>query len=381
MPRLYFLQDVISHLLDVSDLSDHTSDVRRALRSAIWGFEQATTRHQWSIYNTQDVFTLNAPVERDDVTMLANGSFIATGDALPSWLEECSMVIGDEMYRVSMRTSDTIGVLENWRGDTFASGTSVKFVHNRKVLSYEPKQIYDVWNESEDCDLTLTSPEQYRDQDRYQVETGGVPQIATIRSVTQSGMLQYELQVAPFPDVATTLDIAYIRRPTQPRWNFKTGNVTSVSGTVTLTNAIPATQDMLGAWLRTARDSGGVGAEIQFGISEIDPAETEYKITAINSTTEIECEGMTDVTAKEGIITDVLDIPEFLYTTVLLYAEANMARIAHADMKKYQTCLQAADDHMRTAMEQGPIMNPRWVGSRRRVGLLQSMEALYIVES
>lgn len=387
MARLYFLQDVMAHLLDVSDLSNTTSDRRRALRSAIWGYEQATTRHQWEFYNTQEVFTLNAQWSGDGASIAISdaGVIFLIGDVFPDWMEEASFVAGDEMYRVGSRDSDQTVTLENWRGTTEGLGdlTSWRFIHNRHVLAEEPKQLYDIWDETNDCGMVFVEQQQFRDQDRWQVETGGIPQIATIRSKNMNGMMRYELLIAPFSETEITLDVAFIRRPKQPRWNWHAGLISSTGGVVTTANKLPmaGNADFTGSWLRVSEAGGDAAAELDYGVWESHPAQYEEPIISVSGSNGlVVATTMPDVLDVGACVSDYLDIPDFLFTSVLMYAEANMQRIAHGDLQKYAMLMAAGDDQMRTAMEQGPLTKQRWGGSKQRVGHLESMVGHYIVE-
>lgn len=390
MPRLLFLQDVINHLLDVSDLSNTTSDKRRALRSAVWGYEQATTRHQWEFFWTNETFKLNAQrtPEAGESWIISDATdppqLAIVAGSVPSWCEEGAIVYGDEMYELGSQVTSAIVEVPNWphAGASQDVTSAARLVHNRHLMDSEPRQVFDLWNETEDCSITMTPQQSFRDQTRWQVESGGIPQIATIRNKIIDGMSRYELIVAPFAETETVLDIAFIRRPSQPRWNWSTGPLTGSSSTLTIGKAVPRSSNanFTGSWIRIAEAAGDAGTEIDYGVIEQPEVEYEFPIVSATGTT-IVIDGAVvgTLVAPGGTVTDALDIPEFLYNAVLMYAESHMARIGHGNMKESMEKMAIADDELRTAMEQGPITNPRWRGYRYRVGYVNSPD--YIVES
>lgn len=377
---MLLLHDVVAHLMDVYDLSDLNTDFRRAKRAAIGGFRKASSRHQWNIYDTQDVFTMNAPITAGTIEITADGTATGTGVTFPPWSSEGSIVVGDELYRVLRRVSGTELLLESWRGTTQAS-TVYRLVHNRKLLDYQPRSIHDVWNETEDCSIAMVVPETYRQYDRRDFSSGGPPRVATLRGVNTDGQVRYELRVTPYPVNATVIDVGYTRVPKVPYWLHSVGTVNVASSVATLTTPLaPSLQgSTVGAWMRLS-EIGLPDADIDFGFGRESPVVAQAEITVQTSATSLQIPGVPNLTNHRGLITDSLDLPEFVYDALLLYAEAEMARIATSDVRKARALMEEADEELRYAMEREPRQGNAWHGSSQRVGHLQSMYGHYIVE-
>lgn len=378
---LLLLHDVVTHLMDVYDLSDLSVDLRRAKRSAIAGFRRASTRHQWNVYDTQDVFTLNAPIVAGTIAISDAGVVTGTDVTFPAWAAEGSIVIGDdEMYRVSKRTSDTELQLESWRG-TAQTSTRYKLVHNRKLLDYQPRSIHDVWNETEDCAMSMIVPEEFRVFDRYRNHDGGHPHNATIRAVTINGAIEYELRVSPYPMNPTIIDVAYTRVPRNPFWFHSVGIVDVSSEVATLETPLPLSLhgSARGAWMRLS-NIGLPDADLDFGFGRESPIVAQGEIAEQTSQTTLSVPGIANLTNHRGLITDALDVPEFAYDALLFYAEAEMARIGTADLRKGRELQMLADEEMRYAMENEPRHQSEWHGTPQRVARLESMYGHYVVE-
>ena len=93
------LQDLVSHVMDVFDLSENHVDVRRAIRSSLWGYEQATTRHQWTTYDSQVTIHLNESYSTGTVSIDGSGVVTLVGGVFPSWAELALVYLGRSTAR------------------------------------------------------------------------------------------------------------------------------------------------------------------------------------------------------------------------------------------------------------------------------------------
>lgn len=373
------LQDLVSHVMDVYDLSENRIDIRRAIRSAVWGYEQATTRHQWQNYDSQFTAYLNDQYDTGTIDVDAAGVVTLTGGTFPSWSELGSIFLDDERaYRVKSRDSDTQVTLETWTG---VAETGVTYVlrQDRVLMPDDVRQVYDVWNESEDWSLRVVDQKTFRDYDRPRIYNGSDPVVVTFRGVRSAGAYKTEMRVSPGATTATELDVAYMRRPRRPQVLVMM-NATASSEVVTLSSALPVGASVVGSLLR---HSGGWAptADDTFGLQTPNLATFEGEVTVQSSTTSITVPGLGDFTDECIVITDVLDIPPYLLLPTKMYAEAQMARIGSSDFKMYRALQEEADEHLRYAMEQDAPYDRRSTRPVLFVDHLASMQDLYIVES
>lgn len=347
------LQDLVSHVMDVYDLQETEMDVRRAKRSAIWGFEQAMTRHQWGIYDEQFTAYFNAQDNEGSISISSDGIVTRSTPSWPSWADQASLYIGDDYsYRVSERISDTQISLDNWSGLTQSSTTDFSLRQDRVVIPRDVRQVYDVWQEKEDKSIPMTDPRTFRDFDRPRIYRGSEPNLVTFKSLYVSGKQYTEMQVSPAATTAVELDIAYMRRPSNPRL-MESVTVSTSGSVVTLSSPLPAGMSAVGSLLRVS----GVGdnspeAELGYGISSESHVTFEGIITEQSSQTSITCPGVPSLSGKKAVLTDTLDVPEWLMIPIKTYAEAQMARIGRGDIREYRTMMAEADEALRFAMEQ-----------------------------
>ena len=161
--RVLTLQGLVSHVMDVFDLSDNEMDVRRAKRSAVWGYEQALTRHQWNIYDEETTVYLNPEDKQGSVSINESGVVTRTSPAWPAWADKCSFYISDDRaYRVKSRDSDTQITLEDWNGQA-ETPTTFSLRQDRVFLPADVRKVYDVWLEGDNKCLSPVDTKTFRE--------------------------------------------------------------------------------------------------------------------------------------------------------------------------------------------------------------------------
>ena len=347
------LHDLVSHVMDVYDLQDTEMDVRRAKRSAIWGFEQAMTRHQWGIYDEQFTAYFNAQDNDGSISISSDGTVTRAGYAWPSWADKASLYIGDDYsYRVSERISDTEISLDNWSGLTQSSTENFSLRQDRVIIPRNVRQVYDVWQEKEDKSVPMTDPRTFRDFDRPRIYRGSEPNLVTFKSVYISGKQYTEMQVSPAATTAIELDVAYMRRPSNPRL-MEAITVNTSGNTINLTTPLPVGMSAIGSVIRVSgTGDSSPDAELGYGVSPESHVTFEGFITGQSSQSSLTCAGVPALTGKKVVLTDTLDVPEWLMIPIKTYAEAQMARIGRGDIREYRTMMVEADEALRFAMEQ-----------------------------
>jgi hypothetical protein len=311
------------------------------------------TRHQWGIYDEQFTAYFNAQDNEGSISISPEGLVTRSSPSWPSWADQASLYIGDDYsYRVSERISDTQISLDNWSGLTQSSTTDFSLRQDRVVIPRDVRQVYDVWQEKEDKSIPMTDPRTFRDFDRPRIYRGSEPNLVTFKSLYVSGKQYTEMQVSPAATTAVELDIAYMRRPSNPRL-MESVTVSTSGSAVTLSSSLPAGMSAVGSLLRVS----GVGdsspeAELGYGVSSESHVTFEGIITEQSSQTSITCPGVPSLSGKKAVLTDTLDVPEWLMIPIKTYAEAQMARIGRGDIREYRTMMAEADEALRFAMEQ-----------------------------
>lgn len=351
--RVITLQSLVSHIMDTFDLSDNEVDVRRAKRSALWGYEQALTRHQWNIYDEETTVYLNAEDKEGSVSISSEGVVTRTSPAWPNWADRASFYISnDRAYRVKERSSDTQIVLEDWNGQ---SETPAEFAlrQDRVFLPSDVRKVYDVWFQGDDRCLKPVDTKTFREYDRPRIYKGSDPSIVCFRTATVAGKHKTEMRVSPAATTAVELDVAYMRHSRMPFILEFCSGVNTSGGTVTLTNPVPVGINLVGCLVRVAATTtNSPESENGFGVYSEVPAAFEGFISEQTSTTQFTVAGVPSMTDGKMVITDTLDVPPRLMLAVKSYAEAQMARIGRGDIREYRTLMVEADEQLRYAMEQ-----------------------------
>lgn len=374
MHDIITLQDLVAHVIDVFDMESDQSNLRRATRSSVWGFEQASQRHMWRSYDTEVVATFEAPHTDGTVDVSDAGVVTLTGGTWPTWAELGVIALSDDSYRVKSRDSDTELTLEAWSG-VAQSDLDYQLAQNRYRIPHNVRQIFDVWDQTNDRRLLGADPQVFRERDRWQLGTSGTPSLFTERRVTVGGKVLTELRITPFPSKRTTLHVSFMRIPDSPKVLHATGSIDVASGTVTLQDALPPTLDPVGSWLRISTTENDTSADLNATLLPPADAEWEGQVTAHNKgagTLTIDDADL-EVTNRGGVLTDILDIPPFLFKASMLYAEAQMARQGSGENRRYGELMGEADSELRYAMEQDSQIAPPRQGFYLRGEVVEPM--------
>ena len=378
--RIITLQSLVSHVMDVFDLSDNEVDVRRAKRSALWGYEQALTRHTWNIYDEEATVYLNGEDKDGSVSINSAGEVTRTSPAWPSWADKASFYISDDRaYRVKTRDSDTQITLEDWNGQT-ESPTDFSLRHDRVFLPADVRKVYDVWHQGDDTCLQPVDTKTFREYDRPRIYKGSDPRIVCFRTAIVGGKHSTEMRVSPAATTAVELDVAYMRHSRMPFILEFCSDVNTAGNTVTLTTPVPVGVNLVGCLVRVAADRAiSPESEDGFGVYSEVPVAFEGFISEQTSTTQFTVVGVPAMSDGKLVITDTLDVPPRLMLAVKSYAEAQMSRIGRGDIREYRTLMVEADEQLRYAMEQDAPYEQRSSFGSVQVDHLE--KTIYVSES
>lgn len=378
--RVLTLQGLVSHVMDVFDLSDNEMDVRRAKRSAMWGYEQALTRHQWNLYDDETTVYLNPEDKEGSVSISSSGVVTRTSPAWPAHADKCSFYIGDDRaYRVKSRESDTQITLEDWNGQ-IENPAAFSLRQDRVLIPGDVREVYDVWYNGEDRCLHPVDVKTFREYDRPRIYRGSDPRMVCFRSAMLDGKQRTEMRVSPAATSAVEIDIAFMRTARIPKVLEFCSGVSTSGSVVTLSTPVPVGISLVGSLVRVAATtSSSPEAELGFGISSEVPVAFEGFITEQSSTTSFTVTGIPAMSDGKMVITDTLDISPRLLLAVKSYAEAQMSRIGRGDIREYRTLMVEADEQLRYAMEQDPPYTKR--GSYPNIQVDHLEKTIYVSES
>lgn len=377
--RVLTMQGLVSHIMDVFDLSDNEMDVRRAKRSASWGYEQAMTRHQWNIYDEETTVRFSEEDKEGAISVSTSGVVTRT-EAWPIWADLASLYIGDDRaYRVRSKDSDTQLTLEDWNGQS-ESPDSYSLRQDRVLLPDNVREVYDVWYQQKDKCLQAVDVKTFREYDRPRVYRGSDPRLVCFRTALLNGKQKTELRISPAATSAVDLDVAYMRHSRTPKVLEYCTGVNASGSTVTLSSPSPFGVSLVGCLVRVAATTdNSPESELGFGISSEVPVAFEGFITGQATASEFTVVGIPAMTDGKIVITDTLDIPERLMLAVKSYAEAQMSRIGRGDLREYRTLMFEADEQLRYAMEQDSPYTKR--GGYPSVQVDHLEKTIYVSES
>lgn len=350
------LYDLFAHVLDTEDAMDDVVSRRRALRAATWGADQAQTRHRWPHYTTVETFHLSAPVEFD-ASIDANGlvTLDAEQDALPSWTDLGSIQVLEQTFLVTRRISDTQLQLEGWGLGVIAAGKLLRLVADRISLDPLVREVFEVRNETTDCELRSVTASQLRYMQHVENNTTSDPIAVTTQRVFTPTGRRLELRLVPAPATQSHISVSFYRRPRTVSLLHRCGTITSPdsSSVVTMTNPVQV-RDARGLVLLVSSGQQEPLPDLGFGMDEESAViDATYYVKSVDSTTTLTLE--TDpgnVSHKGAILTQELDLPDYAYNAAMRYAEAEFRRVGRGETGEYWQSIQMADRELRLAMEQ-----------------------------
>ena len=198
------------------------------------------------------------------ISIADDGTVTRSSPAWPTWASDATLYLDDDKaYRVVERLSDTQIKLDNWSGLTQSSTTEFCLRHDRVTIPRDVREVYDVWQEKEDRSIRIADVKTFRDYDRPRVYRGSEPNLVTFKAMYENGKQYTQMQVSPGPNTAVELDVAYMRRPSNPRL-MESVEVSTSGNTVTLSSPLPAGMTAVGSLLRVS-GTGDNAPEAELG--------------------------------------------------------------------------------------------------------------------
>jgi len=345
------LYDLVSRVLDSQDGYDDPINLRRAVRASIWGADQVTQRHAWTDYHTVSTHSLNAPVTAT-VSIDTHGNLTIDSGTLPEWVTEASVKIGNHLYTVVTRKSNTVATLENY-GGLVLPGQSVTFVHNRLLIRDNVRHIYSIHNLRDDIELIFVTPGVFH---THQLRQNAIPSDPTVVTSTRSATHPHrtELVLSPAPSTAMVMRVTYYRVARKATVMHDCGSASinaDALDEVTITKAI-RTDNPYDLVLVLAGNDKRPDAELGFAVADANPAVATLDVADIESPTKLILKAdYAQITNKAAILTQRLDLPSHTHEAAAMYAEAKYLQIGKGSIGDFWQTIQMADAELRTAME------------------------------
>jgi hypothetical protein len=332
--RYYTYWDAVRELMDYCG-SQAQADVvlRDCKRSVLDCLRELNSEHRWTQYYTLGRIQLNASVDTGQVTGTAATAYpsfsydftggayerLATMDAppagsgqsqavWPSWVADGWLKMGNVIYRVDQRISDTQITFTSTlcpQAD-LATGTTWSALYQDTYLLPDDYISQDqALYEDNFGGMTYTHIRDWLQNVRYTLQAGQPWNYSICGSDRYSGRLV--IRIFPFPNIVKTIDFIYQRIPRALKnYDYEDGRVALTSGSSLATGTATAwTQDMVGTVFRLSGN-----ALTPTGEDGDNPATFETIVQSVTSATSLV---LTDpapstVTNKVYIISDPIDI-------------------------------------------------------------------------
>jgi hypothetical protein len=294
----YTFADAVQHArnwLGASALGEQ--DLADCRQAAIDGLRELAEAHTWTCYYTVGRLNLRAPYSAGTIAFdmtggVAENLVTLSGGTWPSWAGAANLRIGEVLYPVSRRLSDTTLTLkaEDAPGADLAAGTGYQLIQDTYLLPADWRQGDTGRHEQHFEGIHYVHPGAYLRWARSWDDVGTPHAYTITQDVRYPGRLVARL--FPPPQEARTVDFLYRRSPRVLRYQAVRSGTITVAGnglTCTATSA--------------AFKSGVIGSVIRIGETSDVPTPTyglnpyahESRVSAVASTTVLTMEEVSEV--------------------------------------------------------------------------------------
>jgi hypothetical protein len=329
-------RDAVDWLTDYRDANPSAMSLRDQRRAVYSALRILPNAHAWSYFYQQGRVNTVGPFTDGTITYDHTGgdyervvTLSGNTEVFPHWAAFGVLTIGNVMYQVAERRSDTqlqLSVHSNIGSDitTATSFTLFRDTYTLPADFIKADQMYtpESWRR-----MSYVHPREWLVAHRYNVTSSNTPYHYTI---TGSPDFQNCMAVRfyPFPDRATSIDFIYMRRPRQARIeDYHAGTVTIDSGDVYADGqGTVFTDDMVGSIFRVSDTD-----QIPTSRAGANPYAEERMIMRVPSSTQIEVDQPFIGSYSESgyMISDPIDIETGVMITVFLRCcEAEFGKIA-----------------------------------------------------
>lgn len=376
------LFDLVTRILDSRDGYDDPINERRAIRSAIWGYEQVAIRHRWASYTTAGIVQVKAPVELT-ASISDTGVVTVTAGTIPSWIESGSLYVSNRFQPVEKSLTASTFSLYDYAGPAVASGT-VRLVNDRVFLSDRVRELFAVRNERTRADLLFSNPQQFRSIQVLDDMAISEPTLVTIVQTETVRNARTELRFTPAPSADTTFRVDYYRmqRPAAISHDCIEVFIDSVTSIATIgekLNSLGMRTASLGKLLLiVSEDELRPDPDHGFTLAGGGISSEEYQVNEVTSSSTMTIkETLTaNVEGRGAVLTHVLDLPPNTAEAAAMYGEAKYMQIGQGSPGDFWQMMKMADAEMLYALESEGILSRNQTPPRYRTSTYQTPEQI-----
>lgn len=352
------LYDLQTYILDASDVQGDPIERRRALRAAIAAATDVMQKHQWKQYTVERSARLNAPVSVE-VSIDDEGEVDLGTGAFPTWAAEGSIVLGHAAYPVSAILGSNTIAITGWSGGDIMDVDAL-LVHNRVMIDHQVRSIGRIRAHGSCIDLEQVSLSKMA---AYQRDEGGVvssPQRFAVEQDRQAAGTA-EIVLSPSPGHPMEIELKYFRMPILPSLSHPIGVVSFGSSNgaaiADIENPLPLRSDVRGVVLAISEfveePDGELGSDVDGNMIDINEV---IEIASMVSRRRLRLRKNPATVSGSGgvggVVTHVLDLPDFAWQAVTLFADAHFMRIGRGESGTYWQTIRAAEASLDVARSQ-----------------------------
>lgn len=326
----YTYRDLIQHLVNTLQgvgFDQEQFRIRQAIQEA---YRQLIFAYNWKYLFKPESILLDAAYSTGTIAYTNSTRTVTLTDGtFPSWSIYGHIRIGNAFYQVDTNpTSTTVTLREDTTpGQDVASGTTYTLYQSRYPLPGDFRRMMQAATEGYTRQISWIPPDQWYSAERS-IPTSGVALYATIMGEPRlPGRMS--VFVYPYPATAATIGFLMQRfaRPLRISGyeGYNTGTISTSDG-ITITGSGTAfTSAMVGSALRI-----GTTSAVPDGIEGSSPYVEQSIIKSVASTTSLTVVPTLQTTSYTSVkyqITDPIDLPTHLVTTLYRGAELQLAVI------------------------------------------------------
>lgn len=334
---------------------------RQALRASLDAFRNTVHEHTWSYWFRRETIVQNVPV---DVTFSYDAStrtLTLSSGTVPSWWEGAVLVPTGKTYAIATerRVSSTVLIMqESQVAETLPIGSTGKLYHAYVSVPARLRMLEGIYSKTNNRWIETLHPAEdayLMSVNRFDAIAGVNPCRATILWNRRGGSTSGWLSFDGWPlGTRQEYELLYYAQPPDARYLYFRNDATvsiDSSGVCTFSSSVVPV-DAVG---KTLLVSEGSSPPTYLALGESGQRiEQELRIIARGSASQCTVEGATAVTERGYVLTDPLEIPQWLWSAVQQRGEHEIGRILPTRDREVQAREQRWLQAMRTAMENDP---------------------------
>lgn len=331
--EVWTYRDAVDRVLDVFSDEPSARQLRQAAAAVLSAARRLPSYHEWKCFTRRAVINVVAAYSTGTVAYTHSSRTLTLTDGTwPSWAAFGEVKIGNVVYQIESRTSDSAIVLEpnSNPGANVASGTSYSLFRSRYPLPVDFRRLDDVYRSDRSGPLSVNTAQGAFGEALCGYGPMGIPRaINVVNDPKYMGGLS--VQLTPTPATAETVTFQYHRgmRPLRTL-EYNTGTAATVGTALTITAGV-LTDLHVGCLIRFSSSGTAPTSVIGNRSDVVNPAVHEATILSRSSATAavLDAAPSSDVSAVAFTISDPIDLNSpTMFDAFLALAEWEYGRIA-----------------------------------------------------